>query len=340
VRRRIGFALAAALACTVAGLLLAEGAALLYVSFVAERGRLFEPDPDLGWALIPDLDRDRRTGSGERWNVRTNGRGFRSLDEDLRPEAARRVLILGDSFAFGEGVRLEDRFDSRLAELHPDWSIVNQGVMGYGPDQQLIAARSDIAKLREGDLLLIVSYVNDFFDLLRRDHSGRAKPWFELQDGELVAHPPRIGLIERIRDRSYLLARAFRALEDPSPKLTLGDARTSGHLYRRLIQSETTDAVARGVSVLIAYHGRSFDDTWHPTVKLAVDQALRRSCSTQGISCVDLDSDLMGSSDRPFQPDGHWNARGNAIVAERLARVLARLQVLPSASRAPASGGP
>lgn len=323
IARRPVFALGAVLLGCVVAVVVAEAAARTYVYLVAERGRLFQPHEDLGWAPIPNLDLVRRNPAGEHWRVRTNARGHRSLEEHLRADAARRVLVVGDSFAFGEGVGIEDRFDALLAERHPDWSFVNQGVMGYGTDQQMIAAREDIAQLREGDLLLIVSYVNDFLDLLMHSHSGRAKPWFELRDGELSEHSPRIGVAERLRDESYLLARIFQLLDRTSDDFTRGQLRTSGHLYRRIIEQETAEAIARGVHVLIAYHGSpTLNDASQSALKAAARDALTRLCETPDIDCVSLDPALTSALGL-FQPDGHWSADGNAAVARVIERALA-----------------
>jgi len=71
------------------------------------------------------------------------------------------VLVLGDSFAFGEGVALERRFDRLVQAKHPSWSAVNLGVMGYGTDQQLIAARRRTGELQSGDAIVLLTYRNN-----------------------------------------------------------------------------------------------------------------------------------------------------------------------------------
>ncbi len=94
------------------------------------------------------------------------------------PNAQTRVLIVGDSFAFGEGVNIDDRFDLIIRRQNPAVSIVNVGVMGYGTDQQMIAARPYLRTLRADDILIVLTHQSDFFDILRRKFSGRSKPWF------------------------------------------------------------------------------------------------------------------------------------------------------------------
>ena len=79
---------------------------------------------------------------------------------------------------------MEQRWDTLVAQ-QLDVSILNVGVMGYGTDQQLLAARLRLDGLRSGDVLLLLSSDNDFSDLVRRRHSGRSKPWYSLRDGVL-----------------------------------------------------------------------------------------------------------------------------------------------------------
>lgn len=325
--RRFGFAAAALVLSLLISLALAEGAARFYVYFVVEHGKLFEPDPDVGWVVLPNLDLVRKNPAGERWHVRTSARGFRSQADEFREGSSLRVLVLGDSFVFGQGVALEERFDSRFGVAHPDWSIVNQGVMGYGTDQQLIAAREGIGELRAGDVLLIVSYQNDLVDLMRRSHSGRAKPWFEIENGDLIEHAPQIGFAETVRDQSYLMARLLAMLAQTTLAHDEADLRLSGRVYRRLIEERTADAIARGVRVVLAYHTSPvFDDPETQTVRRAFESAVTRTCKSPRVECVALDDALMATRGPfPFQRDGHWNAAGHAVVASALDSTLAEI---------------
>ena len=60
-----------------------------------------------------------------------------------RPDAARAVLLFGDSFTFGDGVEDGETFAWRLGEaLGPDWQVFNYGVSGYGAHQALALIES------------------------------------------------------------------------------------------------------------------------------------------------------------------------------------------------------
>jgi len=322
--RRAVFIVAGWLLGIVATAALAEGAARIYVYAIAEEGRLFRPDDRLGWAVIPDLDLKRKNRDGEYWHIRTNAGGFRSAAETFRPDSSRRILVLGDSFAFGQGVELDDRFDSRIARAHPDWSFVNRGVMGWGTDQELIAARDVLAELHDGDVILLVTFFNDFLDVVRHSHSGRMKPWFELEAGALQEHPPEIGLAARLRDRSYLLSFFLRRLTPTETSMPEARLRYAGHLYRHLVLQETGAARSRGVEVLIAHHGGSFgSDPDKRALAATAAEALGRTCQEPGVRCVSLNEALQRSGRTGLhQVDGHWNAAGNEVVGEALRRAL------------------
>lgn len=311
----------------VVGAMLAEGAAQIYAYKVVKLGKLFQPDDQLGWAMLPNLDLVRNNHDGEPWLTRTGDEGIRG-PSDWSETAAQRLLILGDSFAFGEGVDIEDRFDSLIAERIPDLSIVNLGVMGYGTDQQAIRLRAWKDDLRPGDILLVLTYSNDFFDIASTTQSGRSKPWFSIEDGELVEHAPTIGLLQHIRDRSYLLARLasrFNANDETRFRGTLDRA---GELYERIVADEIAGLTKKGVVVVIVHHG---DDVFE--LPFDVDAVFEKACR-HVTSCLALDphSDPL-PEDEIFLSDGHWAKGGHALAARHIGDHLAGYVVDPRTAK-------
>ncbi len=64
-----------------------------------------------------------------------NSLGFRDQEYELRPpEGKTRVLMLGDSFTFGEGIPYGQRFDDILEKKLPSLEVINFGIPGYGID--------------------------------------------------------------------------------------------------------------------------------------------------------------------------------------------------------------
>ena len=105
--------------------------------YFLKKGRLFKYDSLIGWVPLGDRSITRINSNGDYWTVKTDSNGLRissSLPENVKT-SKNKLLILGDSFAFGEGVDLEKRFDFALSS---EYNIVNLGVMGNGTDQQYL----------------------------------------------------------------------------------------------------------------------------------------------------------------------------------------------------------
>jgi lysophospholipase L1-like esterase len=285
------------------------------------RGRIFETHAELGWRFRPNLDQQRRNADGAWYRFATDGCGLRGSSR-FDPEAALRILVLGDSFAAGEGVAQEDRFDSQIARIEPGWSFVNLGTSGYGTDQALLAALPYGELLRPGDVALLLAYGNDFYDILRHTMSGRAKPWFELIGGELVHHPPDLGLRDWLRDRSYLASRLF-ALAELAAGEGDHDPDLAGALWLALVRNARASLAERGVHWVEAHHGLDlFGDAGSVRAHRA---AVERLCSSGDFHCLDLDPFLASAQEPVFLGDLHWNANGHQRVATALHALLASL---------------
>jgi hypothetical protein len=77
-----------------------------------QTARLFRSDPQTGWRNATNLQTTLINAAGEEWSIRTDENGQRLIPQD--PGARRRILILGDSLSFGEGIDIKDRFDVRM----------------------------------------------------------------------------------------------------------------------------------------------------------------------------------------------------------------------------------
>lgn len=69
-----------------------------------------------------------------------NSMGWRDHERTYRRgNESMRVLALGDSMTFGEGVKMEERFTSIAESSLPDVEFINMGVPGFGIDQMLMS---------------------------------------------------------------------------------------------------------------------------------------------------------------------------------------------------------
>jgi hypothetical protein len=291
----------------------AEAALRLYVSFVSKPVDMFRSDAQTGWSNTPNILTTRINAAGEEWSIRTDQNGQRLIAQN--PRAGRRILILGDSLSFGEGVDINDRFDVKMLSSLPGARVVNTGVMGYGTDQEYVAYRNWKRLLEPGDTVLIVLNQSDYFDVLRRRFFGRAKPYFEKVDGAFVLRPPSIALLERWSDWSLVARVAAGLVErssiEPAPESL--DPCQSIEIIR-FVLGRIREEAPSGVRVVLAHQGTR--DFLGP--KLGLSSTI--FCQFADI-CIDLD-DVLAADPVHLLPDGHWSASGHAAVAQGLLKAL------------------
>jgi lysophospholipase L1-like esterase len=185
----------------------------------------------------------------------TNELGFRS--SPVMPKAAglRRVVVVGDSWTFGPGVRFADVFTQRLQQLlnraGPSWEVINLGMMGWNTENELAALRVLLPMLRP-DVVVICPTSNDIDDS------------YEVWNGRLVRAGFDSGAIFR---NSYEYERrwveAFRRLQEASDFLRvqgiasfiyfLADWHGLAPYYARLANLTTAYTVVPGPYIGPAY---------------------------------------------------------------------------------------
>ncbi len=137
---------------------------------------LFEDDRAAGYRLKPHAN-VRFTTSEFTTEIRINPSGVRD-DDDIGPKGQdeRRVVLLGDSLVlsvqvpFGQtfGELLERRLNARPSANR--YRVINAGVQGYGPVEELLFFKSVAARL-EPDLVIETIFVgNDAEEALRSAH--------------------------------------------------------------------------------------------------------------------------------------------------------------------------
>ena len=108
--------------------------------------RFNDPDRVLGWRPRPELDLKFQKWQGEfSTHIQTNSKGLRSQDIPYRRlKNKKRIMFLGDSFAWGFGVSNNEMFSNILADRFKDrLEVVNLGVSGYGLSQEYLMYKGE-----------------------------------------------------------------------------------------------------------------------------------------------------------------------------------------------------
>lgn len=186
--------------------LLLLGVTLLMLLALGEIGlRLFsrtvpplvEKDPLIGQRYLRSFSAEIYVPEAQRVvAVRFNSQGFRGPDRPReKPGNARRVAVLGDSMIASLGVNEQDTFVCRLEELlrrsHPQWQweVLNYGVSGASPGQELALYRELVHQWRPDIVLGCFFTGNDLADNCRR-LSNNPRIYFDLDEhGQLQQLP-------------------------------------------------------------------------------------------------------------------------------------------------------
>jgi hypothetical protein len=144
---------------------------------------LMQHDDVLGWRMKPNLSATYDFVDVEGVSVRSNGLGFADEEFETAPPPDRcRIVLLGDSFTWGAGVREAQRFGNRLGARAPEWETLNFGMSAWGTDQSLLAWRRLASRYRP-DLVVLTIFENDYLENLSSINYGFPKPFFVLGAG-------------------------------------------------------------------------------------------------------------------------------------------------------------
>ncbi len=180
--------------------------------------QLFLQDPVVGYRLKPGASARFRTADFDT-DIRINSSGMR--DREIGPKTAdeHRIVVLGDSLVLAVQVEqdetftavLEKRLNARRAPGEARYRVINAGIQGYGPVEEL-AFFEHVASRFDADVVLVGVFVGN--DAMEANDSGaRILPVAEgtVASGastasEAVKRPSRYPLwLRRLTRRSMVL---------------------------------------------------------------------------------------------------------------------------------------
>jgi lysophospholipase L1-like esterase len=154
----------------VVALLLTEGILRLFFPFYfPDNYQVYRYDPATGYRLKNSLHSFRSTDFQE--EIVTNQYGTVNFQRDFKGYKSL-VFTLGDSFVEGIGVPADATFPFQLDMLlnirddryDKDYGVVNLGVSGYGPKQEIVRLKEYAAKIGKPRYILALMCDNDAQD--------------------------------------------------------------------------------------------------------------------------------------------------------------------------------
>lgn len=289
--------------------------------------------PTRGWTLKPNLRDVPFRGT----LVSSNSKGLRGIQEYAieKPKGVTRIVVLGDSFTFGEEVEDHETFSFHLQQLIPNSEVLNLGVHGYGHDQMLLYLKEAGISYRPDIVLL--GFMPD--DMERNVLSFRdyAKPHFGLGSGGLelltgpIPRPEETLAAEKWRSKfKDLLTMARSRYEWRSGKTST----ITRELTWALLDEMKTTAESAGAKAAFAYlpvYGEipRVDDGMTFRERAFFDYCKKRGAVCPYIQPAFREKAKQGQK---FKVEGHWGSVEHRIAAVGLKSELAAKGLVPSGS--------
>lgn len=198
----------------------------------AEHYRFNGYHPLLGYDGLPNV-RGRFHGQ----TVTHNSHGNRGPEVAFaKPPGLRRVVVMGDSQAWGYGVGDDETIPAQLSRLMnesggPPYQVLNLGVGGYGTDQAFLKYLVQGARYAP-DVVVLTVFKNDPVENAHTVYWGVEKPRFYVEDGRLC-----LGNVPPARAPGWpnnrLLADREPSLRIPGTDLDLARSATARFFVRR-----------------------------------------------------------------------------------------------------------
>lgn len=307
-----------------------------------------QPDPDIGWTMVPGDTHYTYSAL-----VRLNSHGFRGPEIADKRTGEYRILAVGDSQVYGQGLTDDELSTSALQHGLDRLNggcmprVINMGVRAYSMNNEL-ALLQKLGMPLQPDHVIWFFYIDDFrkSDIQRWYQKFADTDWYMF---DLLGKPTPIALWRwRLRQalrKSALLMWAHDIIHSVSI-LTDAQHAVEFKLLQGILDSDIQERiqfVEQGLDQLVylsAAHGFSLTlavipdpsqlTTEYP--KNLYQNELSRYAEEQTLDLLDLRPALRryyeDTRDLPVIPfDGHYNAKGHALIATEIIEHLGRTPI-------------
>ena len=314
---------------------------------------LFTGDPLIGYRLNPGA-RTRFSTSEFDTNIVINHQGVRD-DQEIGSKRAQetRIAVLGDSLVLSVQVPFETTFTEQLeralnngrGDRETSYRVINAGVQGYGPVEELLFFRQVVRALQPDVVLVTVFVGNDAEEALgsrSKLSSGQTQAFRDSLMTRMRRVVRRSMVLQVLRLRVLAATDRFRTRNGPpepplqtyaarpAPRIADGIALTRDVLSQ--LAAEARNAGARTGIILMPARFQ-IDDTDYGHLREIVAQAggeLVRDAATERFAAalgdlelpvIDLLPVLRQAKRGPglfFEENVHLTPRGHEVVSQAL----------------------
>jgi hypothetical protein len=299
-------------------------------------------DPSKGWRSKPNLRNAKVFGNKL---LNTNAEGFRGERDVpfIKSREKPRILILGDSFTFGDEVSDNETYSYYLQDMLPHTEVINLGVHGYGHDQMLILLEEQ--GIRWAPDIVILGFIPE--DMSRNLLAFRdfAKPCFVLRNGTLTLTNTPVPRPEDILRWDWARPRIFDmfAIVRFSVRRLSGVRIRDSETITTAILSEMVKAIdsVQAIPVFAYLPGKGEISLMPTTAQEAyMFSVCREIGKARCFSTRPFFAQKLAKGET-FKSKGHWGPEGHLTIAESLEHYLVdELHVVSRSSRGTGSQRP
>lgn len=271
----------------------------------------FEPDDVLGYRHAAGYrGRVYRSGVFD-CPVEISAYGLRQAGVGSQIEYPRKILLLGDSFTFGLGVREESTFASLMqSSLNPEAiGVINAGQTGYSAEQEAMLGMR-LAPVMKPDVIILCLFLDND---IKEDYTGGYRN-VEVKWGCRLSKDRRlpISAIDFLRTHSYLWMfvgqrRPTENLKKPPEAILISDfIRPTLDAVMRLCDYCQNNGIRLGIVLIPPRSGGT-----------VFDAPFKEALIEKDLAILDF-SENMAGSEGYFHIDGHWNEHGHERAANLL----------------------
>ncbi|MBT8407685.1 MAG: SGNH/GDSL hydrolase family protein [Deltaproteobacteria bacterium] len=323
--------------------------------------QIHRPSPVFGWELVPGASGFGRAGT----YIHINGDGFRDLDYPLKKKpTVFRIMVIGDSFTFGQGVNLEDTYskqlERRINDMGTTSEVISCGVIGYGMWQYLETLERKVIPYKP-DLVILGLFIDDI--------TTSVSPYKHLQNwpGTNPFAKDASGMISRsylwnsLKNSITLLETKYRYLRGHNylkgieeRKKRIGPAHPGSNWHQimygklpRNIYSDFSQALRKfiricetvNIQVLVVLIPDAAQ--MHEPDRQKVNLFVAQTCKDIGVPLVDVTERFEKEEDPRtlylFPLDAHTSPKGHRLIADSIFEQIEKLKLLTTRVSAVAS---